>query len=337
MFNRCLFCHMPFAANETLEHFPASTRVAFDPSRGRLWAVCTTCGRWNLAPIEERWEALEEIDRLVSDRGRLLAQTDNIALAKVGELDVVRVGRANLNEEAWWRYGRELRERRATHKRLGYLETAAMIALSASGLGLALFVGNAGALTRGARWLKYGNTAWRGNSFCTVCGTELKSLSFRDARSLTIAPGRDDDGIILELRCSACSKADRGVFELEGVQSQHVLRRVLAHRHFAGASEKRLKSATQLIDNLGSSSALTRRIALNRPSISTLSAEGLRTESIALEIAVNEENERQLLELELAELEQRWREEEELAAIVDRELTPLRMVNRLLGSRSAPL
>jgi hypothetical protein len=63
----------------------------------------------------------------------------------------------------------------------------------------------------------------------------------------------------------------------------------------------------------------------------TLSAQALRTEAIALEIALNDENERQLLELELEALESRWREEEELAAIVDRELTPLRTFNRLLG------
>ncbi len=55
-----------------------------------------------------------------------------------------------------------------------------------------------------------------------------------------------------------------------------------------------------------------------------------RTEAIALEIAVNEDTERRLLELELEELERRWREEEEIAAIVDRELTPVAGFQRLL-------
>jgi hypothetical protein len=27
--------------------------------RGRLWAVCSSCGRWTLAPFETRWEVLE--------------------------------------------------------------------------------------------------------------------------------------------------------------------------------------------------------------------------------------------------------------------------------------
>jgi hypothetical protein len=60
MFTRCLFCHRELPANESLERFPIGRRVAYDPARRRLWAVCPSCRRWNLAPIEERWEALEE-------------------------------------------------------------------------------------------------------------------------------------------------------------------------------------------------------------------------------------------------------------------------------------
>src|SRR5688572_6384064 len=66
MFTRCLVCQSPFPRNETLEHFPTGDRIAFDPARGRLWAVCRTCRRWSLAPIEDRWEALEELEKLVT-------------------------------------------------------------------------------------------------------------------------------------------------------------------------------------------------------------------------------------------------------------------------------
>lgn len=48
-----------------------------------------------------------------------------------------------------------------------------------------------------------------------------------------------------------------------------------------------------------------------------------RTDAIALEIALNDAAERVLLEQELQVLEVHWRAEEELAAIVDGELTPL--------------
>ncbi len=333
MFNSCVFCHTALGTNETLENFPVSRRVAYDPGRGRLWAVCTSCGRWNLAPIEERWEALEELDRLVTDKGRLLAQTENIALAKAGELDVVRVGRANLNEEAWWRYGRELQARKSMRRKLGYVENAAMLALMASGFGLAMFMGNSGVLTKGARYLKFGNAAWRGESACKGCGSTVTTITFKQAKEVHIVSD-GTDGIALELRCHACGRTGIGNgYRLTGVQSQHVLRRVLAHSHYSGASEERVKNATQLIDQLGSSAALTQRIARNRASIGTFNARALRTEAIALEIAINDENERGLLELELEDLEQRWKEEEELAAIVDRELTPIHVVTRYLGLR----
>ena len=60
-----------------------------------------------------------------------------------------------------------------------------------------------------------------------------------------------------------------------------------------------------------------------------------RTDAIALEIAVNDSVERTMLEIELRDLEAHWRAEEELAAIVDGELTPLpplEALRRRLGS-----
>lgn len=102
MFTRCLTCDSPFPPNEVLEHLPLSERVAFDPGRGRLWVICRRCRRWTLAPIEDRWEALEELDKLTRERARLLSSTDNIALYSHGPIDIVRVGKANLTEQAWW-------------------------------------------------------------------------------------------------------------------------------------------------------------------------------------------------------------------------------------------
>jgi len=57
LFRRCLFCHAPFAENGELLRMPRGHKIAFDPVRGRLWAVCGRCHRWNLAPIEEREQA----------------------------------------------------------------------------------------------------------------------------------------------------------------------------------------------------------------------------------------------------------------------------------------
>jgi hypothetical protein len=112
MYATCLFCSAPLGTNESLETFPVGSRVAFDAGRGRLWAVCARCGRWNLAPIEERWEAVEAAERLFADT-RSRAHSENIGLARLRDgTRLVRVGSALPGELAAWRYGGELISRR---------------------------------------------------------------------------------------------------------------------------------------------------------------------------------------------------------------------------------
>ncbi len=382
MFRRCLFCHRDLPANEGLEHFPVGRRVAYDPGRGRLWAVCPACRRWNLAPIEERWEALEELEKAVKDRARLLSQTDNIALLRAGELDIVRVGRANLTEEAWWRYGTELVRRRRTYQLLTAAGVGGVLALMAGGVaaGVGVF-GGWWALTRLGkqaprigRTVKFGRTAWRGRAVCPRCGSELVRIPF-NLRGVLI-PTPDGEGeVALGLRCLTCDyghdagravgaimagmpaqawsmlgtglarrdergriqakiwvpswertvhrqsaagdpAADSG-FLITGVEAEHLLRRVLAYQNFAGAKEDQVRRATSLIQSAGSAPTLAQSVARAGHPLESMDA----TQAIALEIAINEDRERRLLELELAALEQRWKEEEEIAAIVDGELT----------------
>ncbi len=113
MYSTCLFCNADFGTNEALEPFPVGRRVAFDPRRGRLWAVCTSCHQWNLAPLEERWEAVDECERLFR-LTRLRLSTENIGLARLREgLELVRIGPALRPELAAWRYGDQLAQRQS--------------------------------------------------------------------------------------------------------------------------------------------------------------------------------------------------------------------------------
>ncbi len=326
MLSRCIYCHVALPVNQTLEHLRLGQRVAFDPDRGRLWAICSSCRRWNLAPIEQRWEALEELERLARDRGRLLSQTDHIALLRVEDLEVVRVGRAKLVEEAWWRYGQELQRRHKRYRLVNAVEWAAMIGvMSAGGIGWMFFSGS-DPINDLIRWRKFGSTAWRGARNCTRCGRPLEELSFKRAKHLIIAPG--DAELTLELRCKRCGfrKTDAG-FAFEGVEAERMLRRVLAYHNFKGAAERDVKAAVHAIDEIGSPQSLIQKLSRQRYEVGQ--GGKMRQTAIALEIAVNDEAERQLLELELAELEARWREEEELAAIVDGELTEVPLLERI--------
>src|SRR6184192_2306884 len=112
MYSTCLFCNAKLGANETVEHFPVGGRLAFDAGKGRLWVVCARCTRWNLTPIEERHEAIEECERLF--RGtRARVSTGNIGFTRLGDgLELIRIGEPLRPEFAAWRYAGEFLGRR---------------------------------------------------------------------------------------------------------------------------------------------------------------------------------------------------------------------------------
>ena len=103
MYNTCTFCYAPLGHNEVLETFTVSRRVAFDPAKGCVWAVCPDCARWNLVPIEERWEVVEECERRFR-KTSLRYSSGSIGLAWLGgNAELIRVGPALRPEIAAWR------------------------------------------------------------------------------------------------------------------------------------------------------------------------------------------------------------------------------------------
>jgi hypothetical protein len=129
LYSTCIFCHSSLGQNEAIENFPVGRRLAFDSSKGRLWAVSSKCGRWNLTPLEERWEAIEDCERLF--RGTILrSSTDQIGLARIREgTDLIRIGKPLRPEFAAWRYGRYLRHRRRMMYAAGGITAAAKVAM----------------------------------------------------------------------------------------------------------------------------------------------------------------------------------------------------------------
>jgi hypothetical protein len=125
--------------------------------------------------------------------------------------------------------------------------------------------------------------------------------------------------------CPTCRDHREGGLHLQGREAEHTLRRALAYHHFEGASERTVTSATRLIQEAGSPNDLSRILLKDGKRLGELG----RTGGIALEIAANEATEQRLLELELSELEAHWETEEELAAIIDGELTPLPLLETL--------
>ena len=189
----CLFCSGALGRNESLEHFPVGRRLAFDAAKGRLWVVCPSCRRWNLSPLEIRWEAIEEAERAY--RGtRLRASTEHIGLAKLkAGTELVRIGRPLLPEFAAWRYGSEFRSRHRKSILLG----SALVVSQLTPLVLKLVVGGG--------MLVAGGAAYSAVSFAGSASVFAKlAYDIRASRRLR-ATVRDEDGQHYRIASSSAS------------------------------------------------------------------------------------------------------------------------------------
>lgn len=327
MLQRCLFCQTPFHRHGVLGGFPSGSRVAYDPGRGRLWAICDRCHGWTLTPMEDRWRILSRLERLARDRGRLLTRTAHIALLDAGDLLLIRVGRdTSREEEAWWRFGRELRRRRDD-----YLSPGTRLAAYAYGavahlgglMGFTELEAPAGWDDRPTadllRWRRFGWAAWYGRAPCPYCGSVLRLLRYDI--SWWSYPLADEEGRLgLGVPCSRCDPwTPEKLHVLRGSEGEEALRRVLAYQNVAGVGDDALRTAVRAIEEAGSADAFTRQIAERR---STLWRSGEAVVA-ALEIAASETVEHRLLRAKARALELRWEREERLARISDEELTPV--------------
>ena len=318
MYSRCLVCRAPFPEKRVLEHVPRGERVAYDPGRGRLWVVCRSCRRWSLAPIEDRWEALEELEKVVSKgragpgregprKVRLLSKTDHIALFGLGPLEIVRVGEAELTEEAWWRYGQQLGRPRLLDLKLPEL----------------------------VRRYRYGHVAWRGRKECPGCGYLFTELLFADRKILVVRPGESVDDLgadgpdptpTITRRCPRCRDVEKGGLHFGGREAELTLSRVMAFEHLTAASMEQVRAAAKIIEDAGGASTLVGILTKHGRTLGDLPPIG----SMALEITAIEARERRDMRLELAELKFQWKQEEELAALVDEDLTPVPLLDNLI-------
>lgn len=326
MTRRCFFCHRPFAGNPVVERFPIGRRIAFDPARGRLWAVCPSCRRWSLAPIEERWEALEELERLARDRGRLRASTPNVGLLQTGAVELVRIGGGvGLREESHWRYAREFAARRRRAElvdRVGQAFDAVTtaIVMGVSTLAFGVPMDPEPDPDKWLRWLRtrrFGRRAWAGEAACSSCGEPLPAVSFEERGALLLEPC--EPGHRLRRTCPSCGRGPESGAVLHGLAAEQALRRVLAYENYAGATTATIGDAVALVTAAGTPPTFLAEISRRRLVLGRIP----RRLSVALEIALADRDEQVLLAMEAAALERRWREEEALAAIIDGELTPL--------------
>lgn len=334
MYSTCLYCHTSLGRNEAIESFPVGRRLAFDAKRGRLWVICRACDNWNLSPLEQRWEAVEECER--SYRATpIRVSTDNIGLATLASrVELVRVGKPLRPEFAAWRYGTRLGRRPLVRM----AQSAASATASAAATGAAMTFGITASLVELAATVTgmYGMRS--------LIQRPLESLESRLHYDRVLAHVRTPDGTLRALRFSHIARLevipgfDRGAWkfriahqdgitDLDGPSAGPIAGKLLSRLNARGNSSGQVRRAARLITDLGDAerfihhSGIVRHTRRRKNTIfwnDDVGVLGLTsTERLALEIAVHEDAERLAMQGELAALETAWRDAEEIAAISD--------------------
>ncbi len=339
MYSTCLYCHTRFRENAVIEAFAIGRRLAFDPERGRLWVVCGRCGRWCLAPFEERWEAIEECERRF--RGtRLRASTDNIGMTRLpDDVELVRVGPALRPELAVWRYGRSFRRRHALAVVVQGAHTFASDALRVGAV-TGAFLSVAGLTLRaGIAVAALGaNHYWRNRIVARIPRGSEPPLQVRrrDLGSVAVTRGGD-----ASLPWALRIKHREGVDDVMSEDAFRAARVLLPALNWAGGDKVQVATAVRRLEAGLDAAALFRSVAESgtkrRAETGVPLVELAPSQRLAVEMALHEESERRALDGELAALEEAWREAEELAAIADSLLIPPFVEQQLarLRSRSA--
>ena len=349
MYTRCLFCQADLGRNEAIEAFPVGRRLAYDADRGRLWVVCRSCERWNLSPLEQRWEAIETAERLYRDTRRRAA-TDNIGLARVAEgTELVRIGRPLRTEFAAWRYGDQFGRRRV--RQIGV--TAAGLSV----IGVVMWGGPAAGLYTGGAvgvanlayqagvhwWMRRSEVARvRVDDPGSGLPRDLRIARLHASRARLLLAGVDD----WALEVAHMGEGERLLYgpgglhhltptvTLRGDQARQAAARILPHLNVWGGSRRRVDDAVRLLDGAASVDRLFLAAARD-PAYDSALLRLPPAVRLALEMAAHEEQERRALEGELAELERAWQEAEQIAAIADDLLLPTSVADWLRRVRGA--
>ena len=313
-----MFCHKPLGANEVIESFPVGRRLAFDAARGRLWVVCAKCERWNLTPLEERWEAVEACERIFRDT-RIRVSTDNIGLARHPEgLTLVRIGEPMRPEFAAWRYGDQFGRRR--RKKIIY-GTAGVVVL-----GGVLVGGAATGVLSGVFISQFSNlfNMWMNARTLVKLHPEeggVVRLKRPDLLGTRVRPAADEVGFKVQIR-----KGKKKTWH-EGAEARRFAGAILPRMNSMGGTKETVQHAVDEIETIGHPERFLLDIAegdrfRDKKGVPGYVNKMPKPTKLALEMALHEEQERRALEGELWLLERAWEEAEEIAEISDNLFLP---------------
>ena len=327
MYTTCLFCNGQLGANDLIEAFPIGRRLAFDGAKGRLWVVCSACERWNLTPLEERWEAIEECERRFRDE-RKRVTGENIGMARLDDgLELVRIGEPLQVEFAAWRYGDQFGRRGKT---VAY-KTAGVFALGAAAVigGVAVGAVSVGAVLLYPLWERRRDRQRRGRLVARIPRWTGEPFTVRgeDLDHIRLVPDREAEG-----GWKLMFSHDAGDEWLVGAEAINALALLTPRINSRGAPEHTVRAAIRRLESFDD----VTRYLLPAAHVAEFKAPGWKNVAnlppatrLAIEMAANEENERHAMEGDLALLELDWKEAEEIASIADGLLVPPEVEERL--------
>jgi hypothetical protein len=307
MYRTCAFCNAKLDGDGGPSGLGVGRRFAFDEWNGRLWVVCPRCARWNLTPLDDRLERIEALARAARD-GRVAAATDQVALIRWNRYDLVRVGRPPRAELAPWRYGERLQARRRDRLKVVVPAGVAIAGLAiavnvAAGGSLGVFVWNLPGIADMIYLRIVGNrrVSLLEPPVCERCGSAME-LRARHVQFARVVPEPGTDLAVL-LSCPHCHREGALV---TGPDAAQALRQGLTYLNANRSGRRRAAQAAGVIDEAGGSDRLVRQVAGHGVPLKIIRPH----RRLALEMAVDEQ-------AELQDLEQQWRDAEELAEIAD--------------------
>jgi len=323
MYSTCIFCQKSLGTNEVIESFPIGRRLAFDSAKGRLWVVCRHCERWNLSPLETRWESIEECERAFHGT-RLRVSTDNVGMARLSEgLALVRIGDPLRPEFAAWRYGDQFGRRRRRALLIGGGVVVAAGAVVAGAVAVGAGIGSFGGL-----WAQLPNimNLMRRVKVKTPDGRVL-TVPGPSVNAAKLSADPDSRTPVLQFKHKGKDKV------FEGEEAIRVATTLLPAVNFRGASKKSVRAAVQRLETFNGSEGYLEALWAGRADkLTKTTRKGvvrpLPLQSLAgatritLEMALHEEQERRAIHGELHVLEAAWREAEEIAGIADNMFVP---------------
>jgi hypothetical protein len=341
MYSTCIFCHAGLGSNEALEHFPVGKRIAFDADKGRLWVICGSCGRWNLSPLDERWEAIEEAERQFR-ASRMRVTTDNIGMARLPSGDqLVRIGKPLRPEFAAWRYGRRFARRRLNVQMWsGAAAAAAALAGAAFSPVIlpAVITGTISVIVVPGVTTVIGAIPAVGALAAREYLLEDRVVArFRKGKRMLVVRERhvrDAEFHVAGDYPTLRLPHDTGWQYYDGTEAMYIATVLLAGANRYGGSGGDVRDAVAHIEAAGDATGFLRRASRKvewreghvMSRLNEIRGIGalhlLPSERLALEMSMHEESERRALEGELQVLADAWREAEEIAAIADGLLDP---------------